>query len=125
MPLLYFVRSGGVLVRLCAGPFCSSMAMSWRAVRFTLVSFVDPVRIVAPLAQCLRCQSQSLACGCSCRGASPLALASVGAHGVCGGSTFIALHRTWSVKAFCRAPLGAQVGVSYFSCETFRMCQWR
>ena len=110
---------------LMRGPFCSSMAMSWCAICFALVSFVDPVRIVAPLTPCLRCQSQSLACGCSCRGASPLALASVGALGVCGGSTVIALHWTWSVSAFCRAPLGAQVGVSYFSCATFRMYSWR
>ena len=26
---------------------------------------------------------------------------------------------------FCRAPLGAQVGVSYFYCATFRMYSWR
>ena len=116
---------GEVLFRLCGRPFCSSMAMSWRAIRFALVLFVDPVRIVAPLTPCLCCQSQSLACGCSCRGASPLALASVGAHEVCSGSTFIALHRAWSVSAFCRAPLGAQVGVSYFSCATFRMYSWQ
>ena len=32
-------------------------------------------------------------------GASPHALGSVGAHGVSGGSTYIALHRTWSVSA--------------------------
>ena len=122
IPRSFFVES---LSAYGGGPFCSAMSMSWRAIRFALVSFVDPVRIVAPLAPCLRCQSQSLACGCSCRGASPLGLASVGAHGVCGGSTFIALHQTWSVSAFCRAPLGAQVGVSYFSCATFRMYSWR
>ena len=33
------------------------------------------------------------------RGASPHALGSVGAHGVRGGSTYIALHRPWSVSA--------------------------
>ena len=32
-------------------------------------------------------------------GASPHGLGSVGAHGVHGGSTFIALHRAWSVSA--------------------------
>ena len=26
---------------------------------------------------------------------------------------------------FCRTPIGAQVGVSYFSCATFRMYSWR
>ena len=26
---------------------------------------------------------------------------------------------------FCRTPIGAQVGVSYFSCVTFRMYSWR
>ena len=26
---------------------------------------------------------------------------------------------------FCRAPLEAQVGISYFSCATFRMYSWR
>ena len=33
------------------------------------------------------------------RGTSPHALGSVGAHGVRGGSTYIALHRSWSVSA--------------------------
>ena len=33
------------------------------------------------------------------RGASPHKLGSVGAHGVHGGSTYIALHRSWSVSA--------------------------
>ena len=33
------------------------------------------------------------------RGASPHALGSVGAHGFRGGSTYIALHRSWSVSA--------------------------
>ena len=33
------------------------------------------------------------------RGASPRKLGSVGAHGVRGGSTSIALHRSWSVSA--------------------------
>ena len=122
IPRSFLVES---LSAYAGGPFCSSMAMSWHAIRFALVSFVDPVRIVSPLAPCLRCQSQSLACGCSCSGASPLALAYVRAHGVCGGSTFIALHRTWSVSAFCQAPLGAQLGVSYFSCAMFRMYSWR
>ena len=32
-------------------------------------------------------------------GTSPHALGSVGVHGVSGGSTYIALHRTWSISA--------------------------
>ena len=40
--------------------------------------------------------------------ASPHALGSVGAHGVRGGSTYIALHRTWSVYAVLTyAPWGS------------------
>ena len=37
----------------------------------------------------------SFASGSSCGGASPHALGSIGALGVSGGSTYIALHRTW------------------------------
>ena len=66
---------------------------------FASVSFVDPVRNVASLVQCLRWRFQSFACGCSCGGASPRVLDSVGAQGVCGGSTCIALHWTWSISS--------------------------
>ena len=37
--------------------------------------------------------------GSSCGGASPHALGSVGAHGVSVGSTYFALHRSWSVSS--------------------------
>ena len=48
------------------------------------------------------CRPSSLTVSVLCersllRGASPLALGSVGAHGVHSGSTYIALHRSWSV----------------------------
>ena len=33
--------------------------------------------------------------------------------GICGGSTYIALHRTWLVSAILPYAVGAQVGVSY------------
>ena len=66
---------------------------------FLSLSFVDPVRNVAPLAPCLSWQYQSFACSCCCGGASPHVLGSVWAYGVRGGSTFIALHRAWSVSA--------------------------
>ena len=52
------------------------------------VSFVDPVRTVAPLAPCLCWRCLSFASGSSCRGASSHTLGSVGAHGVSGGSTY-------------------------------------
>ena len=35
--------------------------------------------------------------------------------GSCGGSAYIALHRTWLVSAVLPRGFGAQVGVSYFS----------
>ena len=62
-------------------------------------------RIVAPLMQCLCWRFSSFVSGSSCRGASPHTLGSAGAHGVSGGSTYIAFHRTWSVSSFCRAPM--------------------
>ena len=45
--------------------------------------------------------------------------------GICGGSTYIALHRIWLVSAILTYAVGAQVGVSYFSCATFRKYSWR
>ena len=35
--------------------------------------------------------------------------------GSCGGSTYIALHRTWLVSTILPCAIGAQVGVSYFT----------
>ena len=55
---------------------------------FASVSFVDPIRIFAPLAQFLCCRYPSFAGGSSCGGASPHALGSVGALGVSCGSTY-------------------------------------
>ena len=51
--------------------------------------------------------------------ASPHALGSVGAHGVSGGSTYIALHWTCPSPWSWRTPLGAQVGVNYFYLRDF------
>ena len=45
--------------------------------------------------------------------------------GVSGGSTSIGLHRTWLVSTILPYVMGAQVGVSYFSCATFRTYSWR
>ena len=44
---------------------------------------------------------------------------------ICGGATYIALHRTWLVSANLPCAVGAQVGVSYFYCATFRTYSWR
>ena len=63
---------------------------------FASISLVDHVHIIAPLAPCLRWWYQSFASGSSCGGASPHVLGSVGAHGVSGGSTYVAFHQTWS-----------------------------
>ena len=59
---------------------------------FASVSFVDPFRIVAPL------DIRPLRVVALAAGASPYALGSFGAHGARGGSTYIALHRTWLVS---------------------------
>ena len=67
----------------------------------------------------------SFTSGSSCGGTSPHVWGSIRALGVRGGSTYIALHWTWSVSTICRTPIGAQVGVSYFSCATFRRYSWR
>ena len=47
-------------------------------------------------------------------GRLPMRLVPLGPLGSCGGSTYIALHRTWLVSADFPCGLGAQVGVSYF-----------
>ena len=39
--------------------------------------------------------------------------------GSCGGSTYIALHRTWLVSANLPCAIGAHVGVSYFTARRF------
>ena len=90
---------GGVLVRLCGGPTRRSLAMFWACPPpFLCVGLVCPVRTVAPLVPRLCWRCPSFASSSSWGGASPHALGSVGAHGVSGGSTYIALHRSWSVS---------------------------
>ena len=80
----------------CPPPFFASVSLS---IPFALLPlscrvFADgiyPLRVVALAA-----------------GAFPHTLGSVGAHGVHGGSTYIALHRTWSVSAvLTSAPWGS------------------
>ena len=54
-------------------------------------------------------------------GASSHALGSVGAHGVSGGSTYIALHRTWSISAVLTyAPWGS--GRCLWGCAGYMPC---
>ena len=47
-------------------------------------------------------------------GVSPCIWFRRGPWGCCGGSTYIALHRTWLVSAYLPCGFGAQDGVSYF-----------
>ena len=68
---------------------------------------------------------QSFACGCPCGGASPHALSSVGTMGLAVAPPLSPYTGPCQSLRFCLAPLGAQVGVSYFSCVTFRMYSWR
>ena len=47
-------------------------------------------------------------------GRLPMRLVPLEPLGSCGGSTYIALYRTWLVSAALPCAIGAQVGVSYF-----------
>ena len=48
-------------------------------------------------------------------GRLPMRLVPSEPFGSCGGSTYIAFHRTWLVSANLPCAVGAQVGVSYFT----------
>ena len=61
----------------------------------------------------------------SCGGASPHALGSVGAHGVRSGSTYIALHRSWSVSAILQYAYWSSGRCFILNCAMFRMYSWR
>ena len=92
---------GGALVRFCGGPYWRSLTMSWAChlpfLCFGLVcrsrSQCRPSSAVSSLTVSVLCVRSLL------RGTSLHALGSVGAHGVRSGSTYIALHRSWSVSA--------------------------
>ena len=102
---------GGVLVRFGGGPCWRSLAMSWMfpppflciglvcrsrshcrpSCAVSSLTIIRPLHVVALAAE-----------------ASPHALGSVGARGVSDGSTYIALHQTWSVSAVLTyAPWGS------------------
>ena len=98
-----------------------------RALRlfFASVSLVDPAALL-PLLRCVSADSfrhwWALALA---KGRLPMSWVPSEPLGICGGSTYIALHQTWLVSAILPYAVGAQVGVSYFSCATFRKYSWR
>ena len=86
--------------RACPTPFiCVSLLVRSR-------------RIVAPLAPCLSGRfPSSVHVSLLRRGVSPWVL-----RKSCGGSTYIALHRTWLVSSFLPGAFGAPVGVFCLLC---------
>ena len=89
-----------------------------RALRrlFALVSLLAPVAL-SPLLHRVFPDGFRLWCAFRfCEGASPLALVPWGPLGSCGGSTYIALHRTWLVSSFLQGALAALVGVFCLLC---------
>ena len=98
-----------------------------RALRlfFASVSLVDPVAL-SPLSRSVSADGfrhwWALALA---EGRLPMSWVPSEPLGICGGSTYIALHRTWLVSTILPYAVGAQVGVSYFSCATFRKYSWR
>ena len=78
---------------------------------FASVSLLDPV-VLSPLLLCVFPDGFRHWCAFRfCRGASPLVLVPSGPLGGCGGSTNIALRRTWLVSAILPGAIGAPVGV--------------
>ena len=82
-----------------------------RALRlfFASVSLVDPVALSMLTVSVIGARF-ALA-----EGRLPMRLVLSEPLGSCGGSTYIALHRTWLVSANLPCAVGAQVGVSYFT----------
>ena len=81
---------------------------------FASVSLLDPVALSPLLHRVLADGFRPWCAFRFCGGASPLALVPYGPLGSCGGSTSIALRRTWLVFANLPCGFGAQVGVSSF-----------
>ena len=78
---------------------------------------VSSRRIVAPLAPCLsRRFPSSVHVSLLRRGVSPCVGSRRDPWGGCGGSTYIALHRTWLVSSFLPGAFGAPVGVFCLRC---------
>ena len=98
-----------------------------RALRlfFASVSLVDPVAL-SPLSLSVFADGFRHFCALAlAEGRLPVSWVPSEPLGVCCGSTYIALHRTWLVSAILPLAVGAQVGVSYFSYATFRKYSWR
>ena len=76
---------------------------------FASVSLVDPVALSMLTVSVIGARF-ALA-----EGRLPMRLVPSEPLGSCGGSTYIALHRTWLVSANLPYAVGAQVGVSYFT----------
>ena len=98
-----------------------------RALRlfFASVSLVDPIAL-SPLSRSVSADgSRHWWAFALAEGRLPMSWVTSEPLGICGGSTYIALHRTWLVSAILPYAVGAQVGVSYFSCATFRKYSWR
>ena len=91
---------------------------------FASVSLVDPV-VLSPLSRCVSADGFRLWWALAlAEGRLPVSWVPLEPLGICGGSTYITLHRIWLVSAILSYTVGAQVGVSYFSCATFRKYSW-
>ena len=88
-----------------------------RALRrfFASVSLLDPVALSPLLHRVFPDGFRHWCVFRFCGGASPLVFGPVGPLGSCGGSTYIALHRTWLVSAILPGAIGAPVGVLCFT----------
>ena len=118
---------GGVLVRLCGGLFCRSMAMSWRAIRFSLRrSRLSIPFAMSPLSRRVFADSLSpLRAVALAEGRLPMHWVPSEPMGFAVAPPLSPYTRPGQSPQFYRSPLGAQVGVSYFSCASFLMYSWR
>ena len=118
---------GGVLVRLCGGPFCRSMAMSWRAILFSLLrSRLSIPFAMSPLSRRVFTDSFSpLRVVALAEGRLPMLWVPSEPMGFTVAPPLSPYIGPGQSPQFYRSPLGAQVGVSYFSCASFCMYLWR
>ena len=85
-------------------------AFSLRRSRWSIPSHCHPSCAVSMLTVSVIGMRFALA-----EGRLPMRLVPSKPLGSCGGSTYIALHRTWLVSVDLPCAIGAQVGVSYFT----------
>ena len=113
-----FPRSLVVALSASAVGFADALWL-WpgRALRcfFASVSLLDPVALSRLLHHVFPDGFRHWCAFRFCGGASPLAFGPVGPLGSFGGSTYIALHRTWLVSAILPGAIGAPVGVLCFT----------